>query len=137
MGETILSFKHLKVFFHARKLTVKAVNGVTYRLYRGQTLGLVGESGCGKTVSALAILRLLETPPAEYRGGEILFDGKDLFMLTEKQLRGIRGESISMIFQEPMTSLNPVLSIGFQIGEVLAVHRDLSPGEIKDKTVEF
>jgi len=137
MVETILSVKDLKVFFHARKLTVKAVNGVSYRLYRGQTLGLVGESGCGKTVSALAILRLLETPPAEYRGGEILFDGKDLFMLTEKQLRGIRGESISMIFQEPMTSLNPVLSIGFQIGEVLAVHRDLSSGEIKDKTVEL
>jgi oligopeptide/dipeptide ABC transporter ATP-binding protein len=137
MEESILSVENLQVFFDSRSVTVRAVNGADYRLHRGMTLGLVGESGCGKTVSALAVLRLLETPPARYHGGKILFNGTDLLHLPEKEIRKIRGNSISMIFQEPMTSLNPVLSVGFQIGEVLRIHRNMNCSEIRNKTAEL
>jgi oligopeptide/dipeptide ABC transporter ATP-binding protein len=116
---------------------VKAVDGVSYCLNRGETLGLVGESGCGKSVSALSILQLVDRPPAEIHSGEILFEGKNLLGLTERELREVRGCSISMIFQEPMTSLNPVLSIGFQIGEVLTVHQGMTSSEAREKTMDL
>ncbi len=137
MGEPILQVKDLRTYFHVKEGVVKAVDGVSYCLNRGETLGLVGESGCGKSVSALSILQLVDRPPAEIHSGEILFEGKNLLDLTEREMREVRGCSISMIFQEPMTSLNPVLSIGFQIGEVLTVHQGMTPSEAREKTVDL
>ena len=137
MGEPILQVKDLRTYFHVKEGVVKAVDGVSYCLNRGETLGLVGESGCGKSVSALSILQLVDQPPAKIHSGEILFEGKNLLDLTERELREVRGCSISMIFQEPMTSLNPVLSIGFQIGEVLTVHQGMTPSEAREKTVDL
>jgi peptide/nickel transport system ATP-binding protein len=137
MGEPILQVKDLRTYFHVKEGVVKAVDGVSYCLNRGETLGLVGESGCGKSVSALSILQLVDRPPAEIHSGEILFEGKNLLDLTEREMREVRGCSISMIFQEPMTSLNPVLSIGFQIGEVLTLHQGMTPSEAREKTVDL
>ena len=137
MGEPILQVKELRTYFHVKEGTVKAVDGVSYCLNRGETLGLVGESGCGKSVSALSILQLVDRPPAEIHSGEILFEGKNLLGLTERELREVRGCSISMIFQEPMTSLNPILSIGFQIGEVLTLHQGMTSSEAREKTMDL
>ena len=137
MGEPILQVKKLRTYFHVKEGTVKAVDGVSYCLNRGETLGLVGESGCGKSVSALSILQLVDRPPAEIHSGEILFEGKNLLGLTERELREVRGCSISMIFQEPMTSLNPILSIGFQIGEVLTLHQGMTSSEAREKTMDL
>jgi oligopeptide/dipeptide ABC transporter ATP-binding protein len=137
MTQPILEIRDLRTYFHVKEGVVRAVDGVSYGLYGAETLGLVGESGCGKSVSALSILQLVDRPPAEIHGGEILFEGKNLLDLTEKEMRRIRGCSISMIFQEPMTSLNPVLSIGRQIGEVLTFHGGLSPREARGKTVDL
>jgi len=142
MTQPLLEIDDLRIYFHVREGIAKAVDRVSYQLGKGETLGLVGESGCGKTVSSLAILKLLETPPAEYRGGHIRFDGQDLINLDEKQMRHIRGKYISMIFQEPMTSLNPVLSIGFQVSEMLLNHGQMKsgrmkPAEARDRTLEL
>jgi len=137
MSEPVLQIKNLRTYFHLREGLAKAVDGISYGLHRSETLGLVGESGCGKTVSSLSILKLLDVPPAEFRSGEILFERQDLLRLPEKELRKIRGKSISMIFQEPMTSLNPVLPIGLQIGEVLTNHRDMSNREARERTREL
>jgi peptide/nickel transport system ATP-binding protein/oligopeptide transport system ATP-binding protein len=137
MSEPILQIKDLKVYFHLNEGVVKAVDGVSYQLNRGETLGLVGESGCGKSVSALSILQLIDRPPAEIHSGEIHFEDKDLLELTEKGMRSVRGCSISMIFQEPMTSLNPVLSIGFQIAEVLVLHQNMAYKEAIERTVDL
>jgi peptide/nickel transport system ATP-binding protein len=137
MGELILEVKDLRTYFHVKEGVVKAVDGVSYCLNRGETLGLVGESGCGKSVSVLSILQLVDRPPAEIHSGEILFEGKNLLDLTEREMREVRGCSISMIFQEPMTSLNPVLSIGFQIGEVLTLHQGMTLPEAREKTVDL
>jgi oligopeptide/dipeptide ABC transporter ATP-binding protein len=126
MCEPILQVEDLRVYFNLKDGVVNALDGVSYQLNRGQTLGLVGESGCGKSVSALSILQLLERPPAEIHSGKVLFEGKNLLALTEEEMRSVRGRCISMIFQEPMTSLNPVLSIGFQIAEVLTLHEDVT-----------
>jgi len=104
---------------------VKAVDGVSFDVHEGETLGLVGESGCGKSVSALSILRLIPSPPGEIGGGEIFFEGRDLLRLSEEEIRSVRGNRIAMIFQEPMTSLNPVLTIGRQIAEPMEVHQNL------------
>jgi len=137
MGEPILQVKDLRTYFHVKEGVVKAVDGVNYCLHRAETLGLVGESGCGKSVSALSILQLVDRPPAEIHSGEILFEGKNLLQLTEKEMQKVRGRSISMIFQEPMTSLNPVLSIGHRVGEALTFHQGLSPTEAKERTVDL
>jgi oligopeptide/dipeptide ABC transporter ATP-binding protein len=137
MGEPILLIKNLRVYFNLKEGIVKAVDGVSYQLNRGETLGLVGESGCGKSVSGLSIMQLIERPPAEILSGEIYFEGKNLLALTEKEIRGVRGRFISMIFQEPMTSLNPVLSIGFQIAEVLTLHQNMTHKEAVEKTVDL
>jgi oligopeptide/dipeptide ABC transporter ATP-binding protein len=133
----LLDVRDLRIHFRSEEGLVRAVDGVSFQLRPGETLGLVGESGCGKTVSSLAILKLLEVPPAQYRGGEILFDGRDLLKTDEKDMRRLRGKVISMIFQEPMTSLNPVISIGSQVGEVLTVHQKMRPREARGRTVEL
>ncbi len=135
--ETLLSVKDLRTYFHVKEGLAKAVDGVSYNINHGETLGLVGESGCGKTVSALSILKLLDIPPAKFHSGQILFKDQDLLQMTEQEMNAIRGRSISMIFQEPMTSLNPVLSIGFQIDEVMTNHLGINAKEARERTVEL
>ncbi|WP_373499742.1 ABC transporter ATP-binding protein [Desulfococcus sp.] len=137
MDAPLLDVRDLTIHFHVREGTARAVDQVSYQIFPGETLGLVGESGCGKTVSSLAILKLLDVPPAEYHGGQILFEGRDLIRAEEKEMRRIRGRSISMIFQEPMTSLNPVISVGFQIAEVLLTHQMMTTAEARDRSVEL
>ena len=123
---TLLGVEDLKVRFHMRDGIVRAVNGVSFHLNRGETLGVVGESGCGKSVMALTIMGLIPRPPGRIEGGRIHLEQRDLLKLTEKQMRRVRGNEISMIFQEPMTSLNPVMTIGVQISESLTLHQGLS-----------
>jgi len=135
--ETLLSVKDLRTYFHVKEGLAKAVDGVSFDINHGETLGLVGESGCGKTVSALSILKLLDIPPAKFHSGQILFKDQDLLQMTEQELNSIRGQSISMIFQEPMTSLNPVLSIGFQIDEVMINHLCINKKQARDRTIEL
>ena len=135
--DILLSVKDLRTYFNVKEGLAKAVDGVSYNINHGETLGLVGESGCGKTVSALSILKLLDTPPAEFHSGQILFKDHDLLQMTEQELNTIRGRSISMIFQEPMTSLNPILSIGFQIDEVMINHLDITAREARGRTIEL
>ncbi|HEY0294208.1 MAG TPA: ABC transporter ATP-binding protein [Bordetella sp.] len=122
-GDVLLEVDQLSTHFDTMAGTVKSVNGVSYTVRAGKTLGVVGESGCGKSVTALSIMRLLPMPPARFAGGAIRYRGADLLALTEKQMRAIRGNRISMIFQEPMTSLNPVLTVGRQIAETVMLHQ--------------
>jgi len=132
----LLEVDDLHTHFDTVGGTVRAVDGVSWRLDAGETLGIVGESGCGKSVTALSILRLVPTPPARH-GGSIRYRGTDLLRLTERGMRAIRGNRISMIFQEPMTSLNPVLSIGRQIAETVSVHRHTSRRDAYARAVEM
>ena len=125
-SQPLLEITDLRMHFDTLAGTVRSVDGVSLRVQTGQTLGIVGESGCGKSVTALSILRLIPTPPGRYASGAIRYRGTDLLKLTEREMRRIRGDRISMIFQEPMTSLNPVLSIGRQIAETLVLHQGLS-----------
>ena len=133
----LLALHDLKVFFHGDGKVARAVDGVSYEVKEGETVCLVGESGCGKTVSALAILGLVPQPPGEIRGGKILFKGKDLLNLDEEALQKIRGKEISMIFQEPMTSLNPVFTIGDQIEEAIIAHETVEKAEARRRTIEL
>ena len=116
---------------------MRAVDGVSYAVRSGETLGVVGESGCGKSVTALSVLRLVADPPGRIVGGAIRFDGANLLDLTESEMEGIRGNDISMIFQEPMTSLNPLMTVGRQIGEAIALHQGLSRRDAMDQAVEM
>ena len=129
-----LLVKNLKVSFSTSKKELIAVRGISYQLNQGEILALVGESGCGKTVSALSILRLIQEPPGKIVSGEILFAGKDLLKLKKNELQGLRGKDIAMIFQDPMTSLNPVLTIGEQIIETLLRHASLSRKKAREKS---
>ena len=129
-----LLVKNLKVSFSTSKKELIAVRGISYQLNQGEILALVGESGCGKTVSALSILRLIQEPPGKIVSGEIIFAGKDLLKLKKKELQGLRGKDIAMIFQDPMTSLNPVLTIGEQIIETLLRHTSLSRKKAREKS---
>jgi ABC-type dipeptide/oligopeptide/nickel transport system ATPase component len=113
------------------------VDGVSFDVRPRETLGIVGESGCGKSVTSLSILRLVPQPPGDIAGGRILFRGRDLLELREKEMRKIRGNEIAMIFQEPMTSLNPVYTVGDQIGEVLRLHRGMSKSEARERAIEM
>jgi len=131
----LLEVKDLQTYFPTRAGLVKAVDGVSFSLDNGELLGLVGESGCGKSITALSIMRLI-APPGKIVGGEILFDGKDLLKLSDQQMRQIRGDDIGMIFQDPMTSLNPVFTIGEQIGEALRLHRKLTRKQARQAAVE-
>ncbi|MCX8117615.1 MAG: ABC transporter ATP-binding protein [Desulfobacterota bacterium] len=133
----LLQVKDLKTYFYTDAGVVKAVDGVSYELEEGETLGLVGESGCGKSVSALSILRLIAYPPGRIIGGEILFEGRDLLKIREDEIRQIRGNQIAMVFQEPMTSLNPVLTIGLQIGEALELHRKMKKREAREESLRL
>jgi oligopeptide/dipeptide ABC transporter ATP-binding protein len=134
---TLLGVEGLKVRFHMRDGIVRAVNGVSLHLNRGETLGVVGESGCGKSVMALTIMGLIPRPPGRIESGRIHLEQRNLLDLTEKQMQRVRGNEISMIFQEPMTSLNPVMTIGGQISESLTLHQKLSKKEALDRAVDF
>ncbi len=137
MTPLILNIENLSTHFETARGTVRAVDGVDLRLNEGDTLGIAGESGCGKTVLALSIMRLIPRPPGRIVSGKILFEGSDLLALTDAEMRRIRGKQISMIFQEPMTSLNPVFRIGDQIAEVLQLHEGLSAKDSRDRAVEM
>lgn len=135
MAESLLNIKDLEVVFRTGNETVHAVNGISLTVGKGETLGLVGETGAGKTTVSLAIMRLLSERTASIERGEILFEGSDLLKLSESEMRGIRGEKISMIFQDPMTALNPIMPIGKQISEALMLHnhQQLTAAEIEEK----
>ena len=137
MSSPELEIQNLTVSFSTTKGKLIAVNGISFHLNPGETLALVGESGCGKTVSALSILRLLPEPPAEILSGKIIFDGQDLLSLRAKVLQDLRGHSISMIFQDPMTSLNPVLTVGEQITETLLRHTAMNRREALQKSADL
>ena len=134
---TLLEIENLKTQFFTSAGTVKAVDGISYTVDEGETVALVGESGCGKSVSALSILRLIPWPPGKIVEGNIKFDGKDLLSLSEEEIRDIRGKDISMVFQEPMTSLNPVLSIHRQLTEPLVSHFGTSDQDATKKALEL
>jgi oligopeptide transport system ATP-binding protein len=134
---TLLRIKDLKTHFYTEEGVVKAVDGVSYELEEGETLGLVGESGCGKSVSAMSILRLIPNPPGKIVGGEIWFDGQDLLKADEDEIRHIRGNKIAMVFQEPMTSLNPVLTIGRQLTEAIELHLKLDKEGARKRAIEL
>jgi oligopeptide/dipeptide ABC transporter ATP-binding protein len=125
----LLEVRNLSAHLQAGRGIVRAVDGISYGLDEGETLGIVGESGCGKTVSALSLLRLIPSPPLVVSGGRVLFQGQDLLTLGDEELCRIRGNTMAMIFQEPMTSLNPVLSVGYQVMEPLMIHRGTSRTE--------
>ena len=132
---SLLEIKDLTVHYRAHDTVVKAVNGVSLSIEKGQTLGLVGETGAGKTTTALSILRLLSEPPAEICGGQILLNGRDLLQMKDSELRKIRGNEISMIFQDPMTALNPIMRVGDQIAEVIELHQKCSKQESVEKSL--
>ncbi len=132
-AEPLLEVRDLATHFHTEGGTVRAVDGVSYRINRQQTFALVGESGCGKSVSALSIMRLIPMPPGEIASGQILFQGRDLLGLSDEQMRRVRGKDIGMIFQEPMTSLNPVYTVGDQIVEAIRLHQHTGKGEAWDQ----
>ncbi len=136
-SQPFLEVKDLTVYYTVSKVDTKAVNGVSFRLERGKTLGLVGETGAGKTTIAKAIMGILPTPPARLMGGEIHFDGQELTALPEAQMLKIRGDKISMIFQDPMTALNPVIKVGDQIAEVIELHNSFSKAEAKKRAGEM
>ena len=135
--KNLLHIRDLKTHFHTAAGNVRAVDGVTLKIPEGSTVGVVGESGCGKTVLALSIMRLLPVPPAKIVAGEILLDNTDLLKLDAKAMRLIRGKKISMIFQEPMTSLNPIMTIGEQISEVIRLHEGQTRKGAQEQTVEI
>ena len=134
---SLLEVNELKTQFFTRDGVVRAVDGVTFHLDQGETLGLVGESGCGKSVTALSLMRLIPQPPGKIVNGSVMFDGQDILKMDDDDVRGIRGNNIAMIFQDPMTSLNPVLTISRQISEALELHMKMSKGEARTRTVEL
>jgi peptide/nickel transport system ATP-binding protein len=133
----LLEVESLRTYFDTLTGTVRSVDGLSYTVHAGQTLGVVGESGCGKSVTALSIMRLIPMPPGRFAGGAVRYRGTDLLGLSERQMREIRGNRISMIFQEPMTSLNPVLTVGRQIAETVRVHRQVGWTEAMARAVEM
>jgi peptide/nickel transport system ATP-binding protein len=135
--EKLLEVHDLAISFRGQNGEVKAVTGVSFDIKEGETLGIVGESGCGKSVTSLSIMRLLPNPPGRISGGEVLFEGQDLTKVSESKMRELRGNEISMVFQEPMTSLNPVFTIGKQLDEVLLLHQKISKREARNQTIEM
>ena len=136
MSELLLSIRNLKTHFHTEEGIVEALDGVNLDIMRGETLGLVGETGCGKSVTALSVMRLIPSPPGKIIAGEILFEGEDLLDKSPKEMRQIRGRKISMIFQDPTTSLNPVYTIGDQVGEAIRLHHDTNKALTWERMVE-
>lgn len=137
MAKTLVEFKDVHTYFYTEAGTVKAVNGVSYKIKEGETVCVVGESGCGKSVTALSLMRLIAAPQGEIVKGNISFDGKDITSLSEEEMMSIRGNDISMIFQEPMTSLNPVFTVGNQIMESIILHQKLDKKQARDKAIEM
>lgn len=136
--EKVLEVKDLRVSYHTYAGEVQSVRGISFHLNKGETLAIVGESGCGKTVTAKSLMRLIQTPPGEIKeGSQILFEGKNIATMSEKELREYRGSEISMIFQDPMTSLNPTMKIGNQIAESLVIHRGMSRQEAFKEAVKM
>ncbi|MBI3376620.1 MAG: ABC transporter ATP-binding protein [Betaproteobacteria bacterium] len=133
----LLEVDGLKTYFYTRDGVVRAVDGVSWSVHPGETLAVVGESGCGKSVTSLSVLRLIASPPGRIVAGRLMFEGRNLLELDDAELRAIRGNEISMIFQEPMTSLNPVLTIGRQIAETLVLHQNMSQGQAMQRAVEM
>jgi oligopeptide transport system ATP-binding protein len=131
----LLEVRNLQTYFSTRDGVVKAVDGISYDVKEGETVGLVGESGCGKSVSALSILRLIPNPPGKIVGGELFFEGRDLLKLKEKEMQRIRGNDITMVFQEPMTSLNPVLTIGRQVSEPIELHKNMDKKTARKESI--
>ena len=127
----------LRTYFDLRHGIVKAVDGVSFALGPHETLAIVGESGCGKSITALSLMRLVPDPPGRIAGGSVKLDGVDLLTLSEEAMRGVRGKDVAMIFQEPMTSLNPVLTIGSQIAEVLLLHEPISRQQAREKAIDM
>jgi oligopeptide transport system ATP-binding protein len=134
---SLLQVKNLRTQFFTQDGVVNAVNGVSFYLNEGETLGVVGESGCGKSVTMLSMMRLIPSPPGRVVDGEVLFQGRDLLKLNEEQIRQVRGKEIAMIFQDPMTSLNPVLTIGRQVSESLELHMGMDRGQARIRTIEL
>ena len=138
MTDSLLRVEHLVTSFQTDRGLIRAVDDISFSINKGQTVGLVGESGCGKSVTSLSILRLIQSPPGRIEpSSKIIFGGEDIVKLSEPQMRGLRGNRISMIFQEPMTSLNPVFTIGDQIGEVFRIHRGASKKEARERSIEM
>jgi oligopeptide transport system ATP-binding protein len=133
----LLNVQGLETQFRTREGIVHAVNGVSFKLKEGETLGIVGESGCGKSVSVMSMLRLIPTPPGKVVAGQAIYQGKDLLQMTDEEIRHVRGSQISMVFQDPMTSFNPVLTIGRQVAEPLEIHNGLSRQEAYDRAAEM
>jgi oligopeptide transport system ATP-binding protein len=134
---SLLEVKGLETRFFTQDGLVKAVNGISYHLDEGETLAIVGESGCGKSVGVMSLLRLIPMPPGKVTAGEVWFEGKDLLKMTDEEIRQVRGNRIAMIFQDPMTSLNPVLTIGFQVSEALMLHMGMDRATAAKRTVEL
>ncbi len=134
---TLLDVRNLKTEFHTQDGVVHAVNGVSFSVEEGETLGLVGESGCGKSVSMLSVMRLIPIPPGKIASGEVVFQGQDLLKLNNEEMRQIRGNKIAMVFQDPMTSLNPVLTIGTQITEALELHLGMTHEQARKRAAEL
>jgi len=137
LANRVLEVNDLATRFHTQEGTVHAVNGISFHVAEGETLGIVGESGCGKSVSVLSVMRLLPQPPAEVSAKQVLFHDTDLTKLEEDEMREIRGSQIAMVFQDPMTSLNPVLTVGFQVMEPLTVHLGMSDEEAEERAAEL
>ncbi len=137
MQEPLLSVRDLKTYFYTEEGVMPSVDGVSFDLAPGETLAIVGESGCGKSVTSLSIMGLVQTPPGKIVNGEILYQGQDLLKKSKKEMRAIRGNEISMIFQEPMTSLNPVFTVGQQIMESFRIHQGLNKKQAREKTIEM
>ena len=137
MNKKLIEVKNLKTYFYTEAGTVKAVNNVSFDIYKGEVLGIVGESGSGKSVTSLSINRLIPNPPGEIVSGEVIYNNQNLLDLSFDEMRDIRGKDIAMIFQEPMTSLNPVLKIGVQMNEVLIKHEGLSVEEATKRSIEM
>ena len=133
----LIDIQNLKTYFSVRGQTAKAVDDINLTIQAGQTLGLVGESGCGKSVTAHSIIRLIPDPPGKIMGGKIFFEGDNLLLYSEARMRKIRGNRISMIFQEPMTSLNPVFTVGDQVAEVIRLHQGLSRKDTQERVIEM
>ena len=137
LAEKLVDVRNLKTYFFTEDGTVPAVDDVSFHINRGETLGVVGESGCGKSVTSLSIMRLIPNPPGKIVGGEMYFEGESLLEKSDPEMRKIRGNDISMIFQEPMTSLNPVYTVGDQIAEAVELHQGLSHQEAIEKAVDM
>ncbi|MDP6344718.1 MAG: ABC transporter ATP-binding protein, partial [Alphaproteobacteria bacterium] len=137
MSEPVLEIDDLTIRFNLKRGTLTAVDGVSLSISKGETFGLVGESGSGKTVTARSVMRLIPTPPGEIASGEVRFEGKDIYQMSDREMRELRGQHVAMVFQEPMSALNPVFTVGAQIGDALRTNMGMNKAEAQERTVEL